>query len=157
MVVQLLARFICFHSVSTELEQLMKEYSDVSKVDTEAPIRRQKRFLICCRDKTKDKDDDDLVEQLNSHCRDKNTTINSVSTPGAALEQQFKELRRSIERFEAKADARVQKQRKEYIFSLEWRTVGLILDRFFFYIYIGLIGISLAVFFPRPLEPQDAE
>lgn len=117
---------------------------------------KSRRYVLCCRKHSPNKEEEDLVEQLNSTCHT-NKNMSTTITPSAVLEHQLRELKKCMERFEVKTDKRLLRQRKEFLIGLEWRTAGKILDRFFFYLYIGLIGISLAVFFPRPVEPALAQ
>ena len=66
------------------------------------------------------------------------------------LEQQISEFKRVIQKLDSDLDARQNKERVFKEFRDEWKSVAVILDRFFFVVYIILIIVSLSAMFPRP-------
>ena len=60
------------------------------------------------------------------------------------------EIRRTMQRIEMRLDERYNLQAHEASVSGEWKAVGTVLDRFFFIVYIILIGATIVIFFPRP-------
>lgn len=68
----------------------------------------------------------------------------------STVELQVAEIRRTMQRIEMRLDERYNQQAYEASVSGEWKAVATVLDRFFFIVYIVLIGASIVIFFPRP-------
>ena len=59
------------------------------------------------------------------------------------LERQVREIRRSLQRIESKfEEKRIQEQETVYRLQ-EWRAIAIVLDRFFFAVYLMIITLSL--------------
>ncbi len=76
--------------------------------------------------------------------------VTSQALDHSTVELQVAEIRRTMQRIEMRLDEKYHKLAHEASISGEWKAVGTVLDRFFFVIYIILIGASIVVFFPRP-------
>ena len=63
---------------------------------------------------------------------------------------QMVEVKSALLRLENSSGEKMLRQRMSLMTNKEWRNVGVVLDRFFFVIYLFLNGISLAVLFPKP-------
>ena len=90
--------------------------------------------------------DPPLYDSMNMNCHASAHAIGDHST----VELQVAEIRRTMQRIETRLDERYNQQAEEASVSGEWKAVGTVLDRFFFIIYIILIGASIVIFFPRP-------
>ena len=90
--------------------------------------------------------DPPLYESMNMNCHSSSQAIGDHST----VELQVAEIRRTMQRIEMRLDERYNLQAHEASVSGEWKAVGTVLDRFFFIVYIILIGASIVIFFPRP-------
>ena len=86
-----------------------------------------------------------LIEQENNYnVTDSQLTSNALFL---ALKAEMEKTRRSMERLEG---ALVDKNNcKLEDVMWEWRAVSIVIDRFFFALYVVLIGLSLMFFFPR--------
>src|SRR6218665_3218878 len=72
-----------------------------------------------------------------------NTDPSSLHNP--ILENDIKEIRRILKNYMGRLDSKDATAKM----AKEWRLVARVLDRLFFYTYIGTIAISWCVFFPR--------
>ena len=61
------------------------------------------------------------------------------------IEQDIREIRRSLRAFLNRLSEKDVKGK----IAMEWRTVALVLDRLFFFMYLTTIIVSLATIFPR--------
>ena len=66
------------------------------------------------------------------------------------LENQFSEVRKTMHRIESRFEQKMILQREETLNVREWKACAMVLDRFFFILYVLLIALSLFVLFPRP-------
>ena len=66
------------------------------------------------------------------------------------LEHDVAEIRHTLRRMETTIVDRKQKDGMSGALLQEWKDVALVLDRFFFLLYIAFITVSLILFFPRP-------
>ncbi|TGZ55997.1 hypothetical protein CRM22_010246 [Opisthorchis felineus] len=67
----------------------------------------------------------------------------------ATLEHDVREVKRYVKMF---VNRQKEIHRKNLV-AMEWRTLALILDRLFFFLYIATIGIAVLVSVPRSTEP----
>ncbi|CAL8090034.1 unnamed protein product [Calicophoron daubneyi] len=74
----------------------------------------------------------------------------SLLDPSARLEQDVHEVKRWVKAF---VNRQKEVQRKNLI-AMEWRTLALTLDRFFFFLYITTIAVGMVVCIPRTTEPE---
>lgn len=63
---------------------------------------------------------------------------------------QIRDLSRAFSRLELRLESGGDICTERFIIFQEWRYLALVLDRFFFLLYLILIIISLVVLFPRP-------
>ncbi len=66
------------------------------------------------------------------------------------LEKQVKDIRKALYRMEMKFEERKYQETEASFIMREWKAIGMILDRFFFCVYLLLITLSLVFMFPRP-------
>ena len=66
------------------------------------------------------------------------------------VDSQMKEMHRSLSHIRANLSTKNTSEGRQRDIVQHWRDVALVLDRFFFVLYIILIIVSLAVLFPRP-------
>ena len=90
--------------------------------------------------------DPPLYESMNMNYHASSQATGDHST----VEFQVAEIRRTMQRIEMRLDERYNLQAHEASVSGEWKAIGTVLDRFFFIVYIILIGASIVIFFPRP-------
>ena len=75
-----------------------------------------------------------------------NLTLGTVALQG--IERQMVELKTTIQKMEARMEGRLSASKEIHDCQNEWKYVALILDRFFFIIYVVLIVVSLCTMFP---------
>ncbi|KAA3682096.1 uncharacterized protein DEA37_0008606 [Paragonimus westermani] len=68
----------------------------------------------------------------------------------ATLESDVREVKRYVKMF---VNHKKDIQRKGLI-AMEWRTLAIVLDRLFFFLYIATIGIAVIVSVPKSTEPE---
>ena len=69
-----------------------------------------------------------------------------------AIRVEIEKTRNAIERLE-RSMSKEDHQMAEVLW--EWRSIAVVMDRFFFVLYVILIALSLALFFPRPKYDID--
>ncbi len=74
----------------------------------------------------------------------------SQSTLFMILEKQVRDIRKALHRMEMKFEERKCQDVEASYIMREWKAIGIILDRFFFCVYLVLITLSLIFMFPRP-------
>ena len=103
------------------------------------------------------------VRGENGSCRDiyknnrhiySNTEVDNNKCPDAleqvrGLSEEMRDLRHSMHRIETKVDEDFSNRGEKVQIVQEWKFLGLVLDRFFFCLYLLLIIISLSALFPR--------
>lgn len=67
-----------------------------------------------------------------------------------SLERDVRELKRYVRMF---VNRQKESARKNAI-AMEWRTMALVLDRLFFFLYIAAIGIAIVTSIPGPMEEE---
>nr|QQY02490.1 acetylcholine-gated chlorid channel-1 [Cryptocotyle lingua] len=65
------------------------------------------------------------------------------------LERDVREVKRYVKMFVN----RQKEMKRKSVVSMEWRTLALVLDRLFFFLYIATIGIAVLVSVPKSTEP----
>ena len=65
------------------------------------------------------------------------------------LESELADLRKTVRNLEDRVDNESEFKSKRSVYMHEWRYIGLILDRFFFVLYVLLLVASMAALFPR--------
>ena len=63
---------------------------------------------------------------------------------------QIRDLKRSFNRLELRLESGGDISTERFVIFQEWRYMALVLDRFFFLLYLILIIVSLSALFPRP-------
>lgn len=63
---------------------------------------------------------------------------------------QMRDLKQSFNRLELRLETGGDISTERFIIFQEWRYLALVLDRFFFILYLLLIIVSLSALFPRP-------
>ena len=142
--------------------------------------RRVKRCRKCLMEKARDKSDsctcnatnnsvtNDLMhvenggneEQTKLNSSTRSTIYDTISQPQGSpyqlgnLEHQFSEVKKVIQRMEMKLEQKVVLSREEALNVREWKACAMVLDRFFFILYVFLIAMSLIVLFPRPEDEE---
>ena len=148
----ILARILGLNKMASEVRAIRK--NRVKKrnrgCSCGAGIRRLCCRIFGCRRPVADPEED---------CRQKlaNGTMESTlrdPVPSSSLEIQVTEIRKSLQRLEMRMEENDKVRKEQYLTALEWRSIASVLDRLFFIIYILLIGLSLAVFFPRPQNKE---
>ena len=77
-----------------------------------------------------------------------NNYCTSIST--TSMEEELRHVRCVLNSINTEiTEFKQGKERQQYI-VLQWRCVALVMDRLFFIVYIIVIGLSLALLFPRP-------
>lgn len=71
----------------------------------------------------------------------------------ATLERDVREVKRYVKAFVS----RQKEMQRKSIVAMEWRTLALVLDRLFFFLYITTIAIAVIVSVPRSTEPEVPE
>ncbi|TPP62198.1 Neuronal acetylcholine receptor subunit alpha-4 [Fasciola gigantica] len=71
----------------------------------------------------------------------------------ATLERDVREVKRYVKAFVSRQK---EIQRKSFV-AMEWRTLALVLDRLFFFLYITTIAVAVIVSVPRSTEPEVPE
>lgn len=66
------------------------------------------------------------------------------------LEQQLNDIKNAMSRIEMVSFESLRKEKQSKEIRAEWCRLALVLDRFFFIIFLGLIVLSLVVLFPKP-------
>ncbi len=66
------------------------------------------------------------------------------------MNHHINEIKKSVHRMEINYEQKRKSQAEARLNLSEWRSVALVLDRFFFVIYLLLITMSLVVLFPKP-------
>ena len=65
------------------------------------------------------------------------------------LESELADLRKTVRNLEDRVDNESEFKSKRSVYMREWRYMGLVLDRFFFVLYVLLLVASMAALFPR--------
>ena len=65
------------------------------------------------------------------------------------LESELADLRKAVRNLEDRVDNESDFKSKRSVYMYEWRYIGLVLDRFFFVLYVLLLVASMAALFPR--------
>ena len=65
------------------------------------------------------------------------------------LENELRDLRKAFHALEDRVDNESDFKTKRSVFTHEWKYIGLVLDRFFFVLYLFLLVASMAALFPR--------
>lgn len=81
----------------------------------------------------------------------KSTTGDISNTSIYLLECQLGELRLTLNEILKRMRMREEERLDEMESFYQWKSVAKVLDRLFFIIYIGVIAVSLAVLFPKPM------
>ncbi len=66
------------------------------------------------------------------------------------LQQEVVAIKHSLNRMEAKMEEKEAAQTSSHLAAKEWKECAMVMDRFFFVLYLILIAVSLAFFFPKP-------
>ena len=74
----------------------------------------------------------------------------SSSSSVSLLQSEVVAIKQSLDRMETKFAEKTARTNFVNMAAKEWKECAMVLDRFFFVIYLILIGVSLTVFFPRP-------
>ena len=74
----------------------------------------------------------------------------SVKLMMKGLDQQVGEIKSILQKVEFNMEQTHGRESARNEIKYQWHRIGLILDRFFFFFYIGLIIISLSMLFPKP-------
>ena len=65
------------------------------------------------------------------------------------LQNEIRNLRKAVHTLEERFDNENDVKYNRSVYAHEWRYVGLVLDRFFFVLYLFLLVASMAALFPR--------
>ena len=78
------------------------------------------------------------------------TESSSSSSSLSLLQSEVVAIKRSLDRMETKLAEKTANTNYHNMAAKEWKECAMVLDRFFFVVYLLLIAVSLTVFFPRP-------
>ncbi len=159
--IHLLAKLFCLGQLPVNIKELdllelRKKKQSGRLLDQEDGYSNRRRGYGCCHlcpksDNTEMSEREQAKICLTDDPNKGSSRMNNVAH--VSLEGHITDVQRTLERLEDMFLEQSQKKKDNAMLAAEWQTVALILDRTFFYFYIILIGISLAVFFPRPDEP----